>query len=69
VIPIVDLNIPDSIRRLKLSGVTNYIPISQLNNQGNQYGVPIMSVDSYDRQNLDGLQFSSFFNLGPLRKT
>lgn len=47
-------------------GVTNYLPVAQLDNQGGQFGVPIMSVANPGT--LEGLKYTNFFNLGTVRK-
>ncbi|XP_060850697.1 uncharacterized protein LOC132929387 isoform X1 [Rhopalosiphum padi] len=65
VIPIVDLSKSSTIFRMRQMGITNYIPIAQLDNQGGQFGVPIMTSNNKTAQ--EGLNFTSYFNFGSLR--
>jgi len=66
VIPILDFTNAGTVSKLKSMGVTNYVPVAQLDNHGGQFGVPIMSVTRPG--SVDGLRFSNFFNLGCVRK-
>lgn len=65
-IPILDLNHPGNKARLQAMGVDSYLPVAQLDSQGGNYGVPIMSVSRPG--SLDGLKYTDFFNLGCIRK-
>lgn len=65
VIPIVDLSKSTTIYRLKQMGITNYIPIAQMDNQGGQFGVPIMTSNNRSAQ--EGLNCTSYFNFGNVR--
>ncbi|XP_001949742.2 dual specificity protein kinase splA isoform X2 [Acyrthosiphon pisum] len=66
VIPVVDLNKPSTVNKLRNLGVTSYIPVSQLDNQSGQFGVPIMSFGKKSNL-LDGMNATNFFNLGTIR--
>lgn len=66
VIPILDLNKNGIHTKLQALGVTNYLPVVQLDHQGGQFGVPIMSTARPG--SVDGMQFNNFFNLGCIRK-
>ncbi|CAI6345726.1 unnamed protein product [Macrosiphum euphorbiae] len=66
VVPVVDLSKTSSVNKLRSLGVTSYLPVSQLDNQSGQFGVPIMSFGK--RGNLiDGMNATNFFNLGTIR--
>lgn len=65
VIPIVDLSKSTTIFRLKQMGITNYIPIAQMDNQGGQFGVPIMTSNNRSAQ--EGLKCTNYFNFGNIR--
>lgn len=66
VIPIVDFTRPGAAARLQAMGVTSYLPVAQLDSQGGQFGVPIMSTARPN--SVDGLRYTNFFNLGSIRK-
>lgn len=66
VIPILDINQPDLVTRLRTMGVTNYIPVSQLGNQDGNYGMPIMNISQPG--SLEGLKYTNFFSLGCIQK-
>lgn len=66
VIPILDFTKAGTVAKLQAMGVTNYVPVAQLDNQGGQFGVPIMSVARPG--SIEGLKYSNFFNLGCVRK-
>jgi len=66
VIPVVDLSKLSTVNKLRNLGVTNYIPVSQLENQSGQFGVPIMSFGKKSNL-LDGMNATNFFNLGTIR--
>jgi len=66
VIPILDFTKPTTVSKLKSMGVTSYVPVAQLDNNGGQFGVPIMSVTRPG--SVDGLKYTNFFNLGCIRK-
>ncbi|XP_050544693.1 uncharacterized protein LOC126907445 isoform X2 [Daktulosphaira vitifoliae] len=66
VIPIIDVNRPGVASRLQSMGITNFLPIAQLNQQGSEYGLPIMNI--MRPGNLDSLGATSYFNLGPIKK-
>lgn len=66
VIPILDLSKPGSAARLQAMGITNYLPVAQLNHQGGNYGVPIMSISRAGT--VEGLKYTDFFDLGCIRK-
>lgn len=66
VIPILDFTKAGTIAKLKAMGVSNYLPVAQLDNNGGQFGVPIMSVTRPG--SVDGLKYANFFNLGCVRK-
>lgn len=66
VIPVVDLSKLSTVNKLRNLGVTSYIPVSQLENQSGQFGVPIMSFGKKSNL-LDGMNATNFFNLGTIR--
>jgi len=66
VIPIVDLNKPSTIVKLRNLGVTSYIPVGQLDNQGGHFGMPIMSFGKKGNL-IDGVNATNFFHLGTVR--
>lgn len=66
VIPILDLQNPSTLSKLRSMGVTNYVPVAQLDNQNGQFGMPIMSVSRPGT--VEGLKYTNFFNLGCVRK-
>jgi len=66
VIPVVDLNKPSTVNKLRNLGVTSYIPVSQLDNQGGQFALPILSFGKKSNL-LDGMNATNFFNLGTVR--
>lgn len=66
VIPILDLTKPGTVSKLQSMGITNYVPVGQLDNQGGQFGVPIMNTARPG--SMEGLKYSNFFNLGCIRK-
>lgn len=66
VIPIIDFTKAGTAAKLQAMGITDYLPVAQLDNQNGQFGVPIMSVSRPG--SLDGLRYSNFFNLGCVRK-
>lgn len=66
VIPIVDLSRPGTTTKLRSLGITQYIPVSQMNNQGGQFGVPI--VTSGKKANLlEAMNTSTYFSFGTIR--
>lgn len=67
VIPIVDLSKSNSIAKLRSLGITSYLPVSQLDNQGGQFGVPIMTFGK--KGNLEAFNATNYFSLGPMRYT
>lgn len=66
VVPIFDLSKAGTAAKLQSMGITSYMPVAQLDSQGGQFGVPIMSVSRSG--SLDGLRYTNFFNLGCVRK-
>ncbi|XP_050434523.1 uncharacterized protein LOC126841845 [Adelges cooleyi] len=66
VIPVIDVNRPGSVARLQSLGITNYLPVGQLNHQGGEFGLPIMNI--MRPGSLDGLGATNYFNLGPIKK-
>lgn len=66
IIPIIDLAKAGTVAKLQSMGITNYVPVGQLDNQGGQFGMPIMSVAHPGT--VDGLKYTNFFDLGCIRK-
>lgn len=66
VIPILDLNKHGNLAKLQAMGISNYLPVAQLDHQGGNYGVPIMSISRPG--SVEGLKYTDFFNLGCIRK-
>lgn len=66
VIPILDIQNASTVSRLRALGVTSYVPVAQLDNEGGQYGMPIMSIARPG--SIEGLRYTNFFNLGCIRR-
>lgn len=66
VIPILDLTKPATVSKLRSMGITNYVPVTQISNNSEQFGVPIMSIARPG--SMEGLKCTNFFNLGSIRK-
>lgn len=66
IIPILDLNKPGTTSRLQSMGITSYLPVSQMDNQGGEYAIPIMSTSR--QGSIDNLKYTHYLNLGSLRK-
>jgi len=66
VIPIVDLNRPATTAKLRNLGITHCIPVSQLDNQGGQFGMPIVSFGKKGNL-LEGVNANLYFSMGPMR--
>lgn len=66
VIPIIDLSKDGVFATLQSMGITNYLPVFQLENQIGQLGIPLMSATHPN--SMEGLIFNNLFNLGNIWK-
>ncbi|VVC43154.1 Hypothetical protein CINCED_3A002219 [Cinara cedri] len=66
VIPIMDISKNGSIARMNAMGITNYMPLAQMEQQNGQFAFPIMSTARPG--SMDGLKFTHFLSLGCIRK-
>lgn len=65
-IPVVDFKRPATIARLKSMGITTFFPVSNLNNDGGEYGIPI--VNTLHSGTIESMGATKYLSFGALKK-